>query len=102
MSLFARRGSKSFLPFALFLFAAPLAACSSQMNGTSDDSAAAVTDCAAVHSTPTQTKQTDGSGNVVSTTMTVDASGCIASDTAPSKLVDGLVALVEDDTKLAN
>ena len=99
MSPFARLTSRSLLlPLTLV---AGLVACSSEVNGNAENGAAAVTDCAQVRSTPTQTKQTDDSGNVLSTTMTVDANGCIAADTPPAKLVDALVALVEDDAKLA-
>ncbi len=88
------------LPSILLL--APLTACSAAA-GNAEESSAAVSECAQVRSTPTRTQETDDSGKAV-TSLTVDATGCIATDGAAgsgSKLVDALVTLIEDDTKLA-
>ncbi len=94
---------RSFVRLALpsLLLLAPLVACSAPADSNAESGAAAVTDCANVRSTPTRSEQKNTAGDVTSTTLTVEAAGCIASDD-PAKLVDKLVALVEDDQKLSS
>lgn len=94
-------------PFAALVLVSACAsfsalACSANVSGNSEDgTSATVTDCKTVHSTPTRTQKKNDSGDVESTTMSIEAAGCIADQAGGAAVVNGLVSIINDNAKLA-
>jgi hypothetical protein len=95
-----RSSSLSFAP--VLVVCAFALGCSAAPDSSDEAGEAAVSTCNAVDSVPTTTQQTDDSGKLQSTTISVKASGCIDAGTSTADVVDAIARVLQDDAMLAN